>query len=324
MQSPSSLIFVLLLGVWAAYFVNYLVRRRDHLSTARSVDQFSSAMRVLDRRDSAAPSTPVAAEPAGPRAYAVHPARSARSAGSPVVTERVASGVTSRPVRSVRPQISPSRRVRGITLLAVAAALLISLPLALFSVLAAWAPLVPLAALGASVAWVRSGVRAQASLTRAHRRRQAELARLRTTAPVTVPAASRGAPATRPAPTATTATAADVATGATASAPVEPAVPAVVASVEAPAVEPAAVVAPVAAAPLATQPAAEVMVPILDEDDMPLTWDPVPVPRPTYTMKAMAPRAEVEPAEVTPTPAPVERQSESESPVYDGRRAAGA
>lgn len=323
MQSPSSLIFVLLLGVWAAYFVNYLVRRRDHLSTARSVDQFSSAMRVLDRRDSAAPSTPVAAEPAGPRAYAVHPARSA-SAGSPVVTERVAPGAASRPVRSVRPQISPSRRVRGITLLAVAAALLISLPLALFSVLAAWAPLVPLAALGASLAWVRSGVRAQASLTRAHRRRQAELARLRTTAPVTVPAARRGATATRPSPAATTATAADVATGATASAPVGPAVPAVVASVEAPAVEPAAVVAPVAAAPLATQPAAEVMVPILDEDDMPLTWDPVPVPRPTYTMKAMAPRAEVEPAEVTPTPAPVERQSESESPVYDGRRAAGA
>ena len=323
MQSPSSLIFVLLLGVWAAYFVHYQVRRRDHISTARSVDQFSSAMRVLDRRDSAAPSTPVAAEPAGPRAYAVHPARSA-SAGSPVVTERVAPGAASRPVRSVRPQISPSRRVRGITLLAVAAALVISLPLALFSVLAAWAPLVPLAALGASLAWVRSGVRAQASLTRAHRRRQAELARLRTTAPVTVPAASRGATATRPAPTATTATAADVATGATASGPVEPAVPAVVASVEAPAVEPAAVVAPVAAAPLATQPAAEVMVPILDEDDMPLTWDPVPVPRPTYTMKAMAPRAEVEPAEVTPTPAPVERQSESESPVYDGRRAAGA
>ena len=71
-------------------------------------------------------------------------------------------------------------------------------------------------------------------------------------------------------------------------------------------------------------PVSDLMVPILDEDDMPLTWDPVPVPRPTYTMKAMAPRAEVEPAEVTPTPAPVERQSESESPVYDGRRAAGA
>lgn len=322
MQSPSSLIFVLLLGVWAAYFVNYLVRRRDHLSTARSVDQFSSAMRVLDRRDSAAPSTPVAAEPSRPRAYAVHPARSARSAGAPGVTERVAPAAASRPVRSGRPQISPSRRVRGITLLAVAAALLISLPLALFSVLAAWAPIVPLVALGASLAWVRSGVRAQASLTRAHRRRQAELARLRTTAPVTAPAARRGATVTRPAPAATTETAAQGATGATASAPVEPEAPVVVASVEATAVvEPTA--APVAA-PVAPQPAAEVMVPILDEDDMPLTWDPVPVPRPTYTMKAMAPRPEVEPAEVTPTPAPAERQSESESPVFDGRRAAGA
>jgi hypothetical protein len=31
-------------------------------------------------------------------------------------------------------------------------------------------------------------------------------------------------------------------------------------------------------------------VPLVDEDDIPLTWDPVPVPRPTYTMKAMAQR----------------------------------
>ena len=28
--------------------------------------------------------------------------------------------------------------------------------------------------------------------------------------------------------------------------------------------------------------------PLLDEDDMPLTWDPRPVPRPTYAMKATA------------------------------------
>jgi hypothetical protein len=31
-------------------------------------------------------------------------------------------------------------------------------------------------------------------------------------------------------------------------------------------------------------------VPLVDDDDIPLTWDPVPVPRPTYTMKAMAQR----------------------------------
>ena len=45
------------------------------------------------------------------------------------------------------------------------------------------------------------------------------------------------------------------------------------------------------------------MVPIVDEDDIPLTWDPVPVPRPTYTMKAKAERPEVAPAAVTPDPA---------------------
>jgi len=74
-QSPSSLIFLVLLGVWAAYFVQYWVRRRDHVATARSVEQFSEAMRVLERRDPL-PRTDLS-EPA-PRSYAVHPARTAR------------------------------------------------------------------------------------------------------------------------------------------------------------------------------------------------------------------------------------------------------
>ena len=75
MQSPSSLIFLVLLGVWAAYFVQYWVRRRDHLATARSVEQFTAAMRVLERRDPL-PGADLS-EPA-PRSYAVHPARSVR------------------------------------------------------------------------------------------------------------------------------------------------------------------------------------------------------------------------------------------------------
>ncbi|MGL4745701.1 MAG: hypothetical protein ACRCXL_15110 [Dermatophilaceae bacterium] len=51
MRSPSSLVFIVLVGVWAVYFLQHWVRRRDHIATARSVGQFSAAMRVLERRD---------------------------------------------------------------------------------------------------------------------------------------------------------------------------------------------------------------------------------------------------------------------------------
>ena len=47
---PSSLIFLVIIAIWAAYFVQHWVRRREHLATARSVDQFSESMRVLERR----------------------------------------------------------------------------------------------------------------------------------------------------------------------------------------------------------------------------------------------------------------------------------
>ena len=57
------------------------------------------------------------------------------------------------------------------------------------------------------------------------------------------------------------------------------------------------------------------MMPIVDEDDIPLTWDPVPVPRPTYTMKAKAQRPEVAPAAVTPDPASDLRRRWSDAAV---------
>jgi hypothetical protein len=66
------------------------------------------------------------------------------------------------------------------------------------------------------------------------------------------------------------------------------------------------------------------MVPILDEDDMPLTWDPVPVPRPTYTMKARAERPEVAPAAVTADPVSAVHDREADDEAYDQRRVAGA
>jgi hypothetical protein len=57
----------------------------------------------------------------------------------------------------------------------------------------------------------------------------------------------------------------------------------------------------------------EVALPELDEDDIPLTWDPRPVPRPTYTMKA---RAGERPAPVT-TPEPA---AEVEHTAYEDLR----
>ena len=47
---PSSLIFLVIIAIWAAYFVQHWVRRREHLATVRSVDQFTESMRVLERR----------------------------------------------------------------------------------------------------------------------------------------------------------------------------------------------------------------------------------------------------------------------------------
>jgi hypothetical protein len=348
-QSPSSLIFLVLLGVWAAYFVQYWVRRRDHVATARSVEQFSEAMRVLERRDPL-PRTDLS-EPA-PRSYAVSPARTARpqvlvkravasEPGFIGVTERIdddsdavapvaasstrpspspsPAGPARRPAAAgaARRRVRPSRRVRGLLLLAAVAELLVIAPLVVASMLPVWALAPALLAVAWAGLFARSGVRAEQAMVRASRRRQADLARRRTAAPV-APRRSTG-----PAASARQAAASvEVAEVAGAEAPgdvvtlTEPALVGADSSV----VEPVAARAAEPVAP--AEPAADVMVPIVDEDDIPLTWDPVPVPRPTYTMKAKAERPEVAPAAVTPDPAPVVRESDESS--YDERRVAGA
>jgi hypothetical protein len=362
-QSPSSLIFLVLLGVWAAYFVQYWVRRRDHVATARSVEQFSEAMRVLERRDPL-PRADLS-EPA-PRSYAVHPARAARpqvlvkravasEPGFIGVTERIehdadavapVAASATRPSPSVassagpvrgpgssagRRQVRPSRRVRGLLLLAALAELVVITPLVATSMLPLWALAPALMAVGWALLFVRAGVRAEQAVRLATRRRQADLARRRAAAPVAPrraagPAAPRSTTAAPVAPAAPAAPAevarvTELAEGEAADGVVtltEPALvgtdSSVVEPVAARVAEPVALVEPVAAAD-------DVMVPILDEDDIPLTWDPVPVPRPTYTMKAKAERPEVAPAATTPDPTPVVRESDES---YDERRVAGA
>jgi len=68
---PSSLIFLVIVAIWAAYLIQHWVRRREHVATARSVDRFSEAMRVLERR-SPLPSSELSAP--RPHSYAVKPA----------------------------------------------------------------------------------------------------------------------------------------------------------------------------------------------------------------------------------------------------------
>ena len=84
--------FVAVLAIWAAYLLQHWVRRREYLATARSVDRYSEAMRVLERR------TPVLTNDAAPRQHpallsrpqvTVVPASAepaVRTPGDPVVT----------------------------------------------------------------------------------------------------------------------------------------------------------------------------------------------------------------------------------------------
>lgn len=304
-MQPSSLIFLVIIGIWAAYFVQYWVRRREHLATIRSVDAFSETMRVLQLR---APLSTVDTGSQAPRTYAVSPARAMRpqvtvkradastmlrdepaatpSASSPSMQS---SSVPARqrplPARDVEPEVAtmrPSRATRGIVLVVGLLGTLAFGLLAAFGVLVAWAPLVPLAMAGAGFGWLRAGVQAEARARRESQRptRRATAAPRTSTVDAPVRTAARAVTLeerAEPEPTAAP----------VASAPFD-----VSAHTSEPEAEPFAEQT-VVEQPVLEQPAAEheheVALPDVDEDDIPLTWDPRPVPRPTYTMKAKAP-----------------------------------
>jgi hypothetical protein len=359
--SPSSLIFIVLLGVWAAYFLQYWIRRRDHLATARSVEQFSEAMRVLERRDTT-PRTDLS-EPA-PRSWNVHPAKATtrpqvlvkRAVPSepvtPMVTARIdgapaatstrtaarpsgseAPAPVSRPAAATTPAAGtarPSRptatRVRPSRRVRALLMLVALVELVGITVLVGLGSLQPWALAPAGVALVASFAFVRAGV-RAEQRLRASRRRAATSRRATTPAA---APAT-----------AAPATPAPMSRPARPSsttvaddVPATVSTdsgaddaVAAPVSENVAADVPAVESPVVEEPAAVAepehieYVHLVDEDDIPLTWEPVPVPRPTYTMKARAERPEVPPAEVTPDPAPVALPDEDSVPE---RRVAGA
>lgn len=288
MQS-SSLIFVVVVAIWAAYLVQYWVRRRDHLATVRSVDRFSAAMRVLDSHRLSQTEEPA-------RSYAVSPARAARPE---VVVKRTVT-VPEAPVHEpelededegsgrlavVSAVVDAPRQVRGLAFLGH----LVLLPIAfLFSAFGSLPWLVTgllLVGLLGSFGWLRQDVKAAEA-----RRREEHLARRRSreaAAPV-----RRTAPRRAPVHAETTT---EVVVDEPERVVAEAAVSQTVATDA-----PFDVSAPVDAAP--AEPA-EVEAPAAVVDDREGTWEPVPVPRPTYTMKARAgarPVVEDAPDEDTP------------------------
>src|SRR5690606_23000752 len=186
----TGIVFVVLVAIWVVYFVQYWSRRREHLATARSVESFAEAMRVLERR-------PALRASSGARvssAYAMSPTRavSARPAPRPQVIAKPHAPSPSRrpspPQRGGAPEMSrpselpkvaprrrptvprprmqsggmsPSRKVRGLTLLASMAATLVTAGLTAFTTLLWWVPLIAVTAVAASFLWLRSGVQAE-------------------------------------------------------------------------------------------------------------------------------------------------------------------
>lgn len=347
-MQPSSLVFLVIIAIWAAYFIQHWVRRREHLATARSVDRFSESMRVLEHR-AALPVADLSAPQ--PRSYAVSPARPARpeilvkragrapeASAAPAASS--AGGSAPVPASASAPTSTrdlsglTSRRARGLTLLGSLTALLVTLGLAAFGIVPWLAVLAPVAAVAGALGWVRSGVKAAQAARRAAR-----------TAPVGA-AAGRGA-GTRRTPASTQAARAPKTHLERTSRPVAPSAPAEspFSILSAPAdaeqgepepVECEPVVAresfydleavergAVPAGPVREQSVAVAELvptaPLVDEDDIPLTWDPVPVPRPTYTMKAVASRTPLPPVAQGVPP-------ELAEPAYEEpeRRVAGA
>jgi hypothetical protein len=318
---PSSLIFLVIIAIWAAYFIQHWVRRREHLATARSVDRFSESMRVLEHR-SPLPAADLSVPQ--PRSYAVSPARPARpeilvkrAAPTPLEAPLSASGRAREAAAAAAPVPSSGRRTRGLTFLGSLATLLVTAGLVSFGVVPWPALFAPIAAIAAVMVWMRRGAEAERAARRAAAgpqgaaRPQPER-RDQSASPRRV--SQRGSVARESAPAA----ADDVEAQAVDSDEEQP-VSARESFYDVQAVEEGHAVVTPAQTPAAADPAAAPSVAPVDEDDIPLTWDPVPVPRPTYTMKAMAHRVPAPPVAQGVPP-------ELAEPAYEEpvRRVAGA
>lgn len=180
----SSLIFLVIIAIWAAYLIQHWIRRRDHVATARSVDRFSEAMRVLERRQA----IPRVESTSAKRSFLVgiarpaHPevvVKRAHPAGA-VGVEATRSGRSGSVGRVQRRSSARGRKLRLIGGLALFAA---GIALAATGVLAWWAAAIGGVALLGSIGSVRASI----SRERRRRRSGAHIAGRRAASTATTP-----------------------------------------------------------------------------------------------------------------------------------------
>lgn len=319
--------FVAVLAIWAAYLLQHWVRRREYLATARSVDRYSEAMRVLERR------TPVLTNDAAPRQHpallsrpqvTVVPASAepaVRTPGDPVVTsaqtQTPAVGLSRGVARAVkvarmRPRSVPAP-VRGLAFLVALVGLPVLLVLSVLGRTPWSAVLLDVVALGLVVVWLRRAAVARRKARRggAAARSAARPAAMPAARPVQKQAANRpraGSPArsarpsnpSRSSRTSRSARQAPAASQAPAAPEARPAQGAPLGSTT----EQVAAAEPDPARRQALIDEATQPIPVADlpqETPAAGTWSPVYVPPPTYTLKDMAHR---------PPPAPIEEPVE--------------
>lgn len=149
MPPASSFIFVVILAVWAVYLVQHWVRRREHLATARSVDRFSEAMRVLERRR-ALPRPGVTEHT--PRASSV-----LLRPGSPQVVVKRGVATAAGPTPDFR-RAKQAARLRAVALGVSSVVMVALVVLSVTQVLPWWASFLGVLTLAATVAVIRWSV----------------------------------------------------------------------------------------------------------------------------------------------------------------------
>ncbi|WP_226346239.1 hypothetical protein [Agilicoccus flavus] len=305
-MSPSSLIFVAVIAIWATYLVVHVAHRREYLATARSVDRFSSQMRVLQRRavtytppatsarvSSSSLTRPRPLVASGAVFAADHAATVAASASTgdrvavqagsmPAAADASARTAPSDALAPPRPRPSRASRVGGLLLVLSLLTAAVTGVLAAATTLVPW--FVPVAALAVAGLLLVGLRRAAVARRRAARRVAAAERRRREREAVE---ARREALEARPA---------------------APSLP-VAQEYVAPRADPV-VAAPAAEAPETPAAAAVVAAKVLKTSDVPFDrlygdagWAPTPVPPPTYTLKARAERPMPPPLDV---PVPIE------------------